>query len=450
MRVAMVAGTYRPEHCGVAHYTERLRAALDAYGISSVVLTTREAAREAEDYRVRGVVRGWRAPDLPPLVRAVVRAEHEGADVIHIQHAAGTYNFKRALFFLPPLLRAAGVRAPLVTTVHEYGWWEWEPRGVPSRVTEMLKAWGQRRGWWDREDGFLLTGSDALLTTNTHAEIAIVERLPWLASRLRRVPLATNLDTAPVNGNEAREETRSRHGWPPDAEVLAYFGFLHPVKGIETLLQAHREVLKSRPKARLLLIGGVESLALCAEEAAWYRNNLRTLIEDLGLEGCVEMTGYLPEGDASRLLSGADLGVLPFNEGVTLKSGALLTLFAHGLPVVATRPDPPEPALADGGQLRLVDRRDAPGLAATLLGLLDDEPERARLGEAGRAYTRNLSWPTIAERHVEAYESVLAGRRDGRSSGSVRQVGTLLARASRRVENSTDFGTGRFPDSEGG
>ena len=78
MRVAMVAGTYRPEHCGVAHYTERLRAALDAYGISSVVLTTREAAREAEDYRVRGVVRGWRAPDLPPLVRAVVRAEHEG------------------------------------------------------------------------------------------------------------------------------------------------------------------------------------------------------------------------------------------------------------------------------------------------------------------------------------------------------------------------------------
>ena len=57
-RVVMVAGTYRPEHCGVAHYTERLRAALDKHGISSVVLTTREAAREAGDSGVRGAVGG--------------------------------------------------------------------------------------------------------------------------------------------------------------------------------------------------------------------------------------------------------------------------------------------------------------------------------------------------------------------------------------------------------
>ena len=431
-RVVMVAGTYRPEYCGVAHYTERLRAALDKHGISSVVLTTREAAREAGDSGVSGAVGGWGTSELLPLVRAVVRAEHEGADVIHIQHAAGTYNFKRALFFLPPLLRAARVRVPLVTTVHEYGWWEWEPRGVPSRATEMLKQWGQHRGWWDREDGFLLTGSDALLTTNTHAETAIVERLPWLAPRLRRVPLAANVDVAQVTRERARDEARSRHGWPPDAEILAYFGFLHPVKGIETLLQVHREVLKSRPKARLLLIGGVESLALCAEEAAWYRNKLQVLVRDLGLEGRVEMTGYLLEEEASRLLLGSDIGVLPFNEGVTLKSGALLTLFAHGLPVVATRPDPPEPTLIDGGRLRLVDRRDAPGLAVTLLGLLADDPERARLGEAGRAYTRDLSWPKIAERHVEAYESVLARRQNASGSGSVRQVGTPPVSASRR------------------
>ena len=133
------------------------------------------------------------------------------------------------------------------------------------------------------------------------------------------------------------------------------------------------------------------------------------------------MTGYLPEEDVSRLLSGADVGVLPFNEGVTLKSGALLTLFAHGLPVVATRPEPPEPALTDGNLLRLVGRRDAPGLASALLGLLADAPGRARLGEAGRAYTRNLSWPTIAERHVEVYESVLEKRRSARNSAPVRR-----------------------------
>ena len=402
-RVVMVAGTHRPERCGVAHYVQRLRAALDERGVSSLVLTTRGAARESKDQRVKGVVRGWGMSDLPTLVWAVRRAE---PDVIHVQHAAGAYGFKRAVFFLPPLLHAAGCHAPLVTTVHEYGWWEWKPRGVPPGAIEALKTWGQRRGVWDREDGFLLTGSDVLLTTNTPVEAAIAERLPWLSSRLHRVPLVANVDNAPVGRDEARDEVRSRYGWPPDAEVVAYFGFLHPVKGIENLLKAHKEVLKSRPKARLLLIGGAESLAL-GDEADWYWNKLWALARELGLGATIELTGYVPEEEASRLLSGADVGVLPFNEGVTLKSGTLLALFTHGLPVVATRPDVPEPELAEGRLLRLVERRDVVGISAVLSELLADAPQRARLGEAGHIYTRSLSWSAIAERHEEVYEAVL-------------------------------------------
>ena len=126
------------------------------------------------------------------------------------------------------------------------------------------------------------------------------------------------------------------------------------------------------------------------------------------------MTGYMPDEEASRLLSGADVGVLTFNEGVTLKSGTLLALFAHGLPVVATRPDPPEPALADGRLLRLVERRDVAGISAVLSELLADAPQRARLGEAGRIYTRNLSWSAVAERHEEVYETVLEKEKSGR------------------------------------
>ena len=408
-RVAMVAGTYRPERCGVAHYTERLRSALGERGVSSLVLTTKEAARASKDPDVRGVVRGWELPDLPGLAWAVRGAvRDEGVDVVHVQHAAGTYDFKRAIFFLPPLLRAAGCHAPLVTTVHEYGWWEWKPRGVPKEVVEVFKAWGQRRGFWDRENGFLLTGSDALITTNYHAENAITERLPWLVPRLRRIPLVANVDVVPVNRAEAREELRSRYGWSCEAEIIAYFGFLHPVKGIENLLKAYRGVLEGRPQARLLLVGGVESLAL-GDEADWYWNKLRALVGELGLDGSVGMTGYVSEKEASRLLSGVDVGVLPFNDGVTLKSGTLLTLFAHGLPVVATRPDPPEPDLVDGQLVRLVEQRDAAGLSAVLSDLLEDSSMRTRLGAAGRAYAGNLSWPATAERHLEVYRSVLKG-----------------------------------------
>jgi polysaccharide biosynthesis protein PslF len=417
-RVVVVAGTYRPERCGVAHYVQRLRSALDERGVSSLVLTTKEAARDLGDPSVRGVVPGWRLADLPALARAVVRtAGDTRADVIHIQHAAGTYGFKRAVFFLPLLLRAAGCHMPLVTTVHEYAWWEWEPRFVPRCALEALKMWGQRRGLWDREDGFLLTGSDALLTTNAPIETAITARLPHLTPRLYHVPLVANVDVVPVEHGEARNGMRSRYGWSPDAEVIAFFGFLHPVKGIETLLEAFAKVLEGRSRARLLLIGGVESLALRWNEAAWYWDKLRTLVNELGLDGSVNMTGYVPGEEASRLLSGADVGVLPFNHGVTLKSGTLLALFAHGLPVIVTRSEEPEPELEDGRLAWLVERRDARGLAAALSQLLTDAPERARLTEAGQAYTRNLSWPVIAERHAEVYETVLRERvtRDSRT-----------------------------------
>jgi glycosyltransferase involved in cell wall biosynthesis len=387
----------------VAHYVQRLRSVLDERGVSSVVLTTKEAARASKDPRVKGVVRGWGPAYLPTLVRALRSVR---TDVIHIQHAAGTYGFKRAVFFLPPLLRAAGARAPLVTTVHEYDWWEWKPRFVPQTMLESLKEWGQRRGVWDREDGFLLTGSDALITTNAPIEATITERLPGLATRLHRAPLVANIDVAPADRSEARNEVRSRYGWPLKASVIAYFGFLHPVKGIENLLKAYKKVLEDHPRARLLLVGGAESLAL-GEEAAWYWNELHGLVSELGLNETVAMTGYVPEEEVSRLLSGADVGVLPFNHGVTLKSGTLLTLFAHGLPVVATRSDPPEPELADGRLVQLVERRDISGLAAALSGLLTNASQRARLVEAGHAYCRRLSWSVIAERHLEVYDAVL-------------------------------------------
>ncbi|WP_207955949.1 glycosyltransferase family protein [Rubrobacter marinus] len=126
------------------------------------------------------------------------------------------------------------------------------------------------------------------------------------------------------------------------------------------------------------------------------------------------MTGYVPEDEASRLLSGSDVGVLPFNQGVTLKSGTLLALLGHGLPTVVTRSDPPEPDLVGGGISRVVERRDVPGITGAVSGLLADAPERERLAERGRAYVRNLSWTATAERHAEVYERVLRDRKNGR------------------------------------
>src|SRR5689334_5362000 len=101
VRIALIAGTYAPDRCGVAHYTAHLRAALAQRGIESCVLTTHAAANVMDDPTVIGSVKAWDITNLRSLIRAI---HHTNADILHIQHAAGTYGFDRAIFLLPLLL----------------------------------------------------------------------------------------------------------------------------------------------------------------------------------------------------------------------------------------------------------------------------------------------------------------------------------------------------------
>ncbi len=399
-RIAIIAGTYKPKHCGVAHYTARWRNVLKQQGIESIVLTTHTAATEVNDSSVRGVVKDWRFADLISLVQAVHSID---ADILHIQHAAGTYGFERAIFFLPLLLKATGYSKLIVTTVHEYGWWEWQPKHLPPQFVEWLKMWGQSHSWWDREDGFLLTLSDAIITTNSEAEAVIHQRLPQLSQRVFSIPIAANVELTPINQTTARQQLRKICHWDLDTIVIVFFGFLHPVKGLETLLSAFQKVLTIHPQARLLLVGGVESLALRGEEAKRYWDQLHSLVRKLNLSNKVHFTGYLDAEAASKYIAGADIGVLPFNHGITMKSGSLLTLLAHNLPVIGTQHNTPLP---DGMKVQLVPPRNIDALADALCQLLNHPDQRSHLAEASRAFVEKLSWLSVARSHLEIYQQL--------------------------------------------
>ncbi|UBF26516.1 glycosyltransferase family 4 protein [Kovacikia minuta CCNUW1] len=470
MRVISIAGTYQPVRCGVAHYTAQLRHTLEPLGVQSWVLTTHAAAEAVGQPDVIGVVPDWSVSALMPLVRSLQTLP---ADLLHIQHAAGTYRFERAIFLLPLLLKLAGWRKPIVTTVHEYGWWEWQPQWIPSSLLEWLKQWGQAHHWWDREDGFLLTHSDAIITTNDEAETVLRSRLPAFNDRIHRIAIAPNIEVVPIDRAAARRSLLQKCNWNEDAEIIVFFGFLHPVKGLETLLPAFQQVVASRPQARLLLLGlrcthksiadsfsenlilhnldfslpvlnkprllrfqpiskveaeqgfqdlcsqisdlcvhgrllgGVESLALAGEQATHYWNQLHTLVADLNLQQAVHFTGYVAAETASRYLSGASIGVLPFNHGVTLKSGSLLVLLAHGLPVIATRATPPDSNLAEQPWLHFTAPRDINQLTAQLIELLHRQTNVPSIGANGRQFVQQFAWDAIAAAHLQIYQNML-------------------------------------------
>lgn len=399
-RIALIAGTYLPERCSVADYTMHLCANLREYGVESSVLTSYYAAEAAYDPNAIGIVHGWRLADLFTLVRAVLASK---AEVLHIQYTAKLYGFEPAILLLPMLLRMAGWRSPIVTTLHECEWQEWQPKNIFPPV-EWLK---QRKKFplWGGEDGFLLTHSDVVIATNTDTKKVLHNRLPQKKNSVFHIPIAANVEVASIDHTTARQLLRENCNWCKDSVVIVCFGFLHPGKGLETLLPAFKQVYLTQPQARLLILGGFESLGLSGEDAKKYLVQLQALVNELDLAQLVHFTDYVNAQSASHYLTGADIGVLPCDRPLTLNSSSLLTLLAHGLPVVATQSQ----TLPIGHPVRLIPPSDIAALASQLQQLLNNPDQRSELGKAGIVFGQNFTWHNIIREHLDIY-SYLASK----------------------------------------
>jgi glycosyltransferase involved in cell wall biosynthesis len=363
VRVGLLCGRHLPDQDGVADYTARLAAALMTYGVEPVLVGGAGGNGTV-------VAQRW---DLRGTVRAARQLRRLDLDVLHVQWAPSAYGFRGAVGLLPLLLRGT----PVVTTLHEYGWWAWPPQ-VPDRLWRLL----EQRGWADREGLLLTTRSRAVVATNeAHVRAQRSGRLPVV------VPLVANVEvSAPVTARTPG--------------LLVFFGFVHPVKGVRYLLEALAELRRQGRDLTLVVAGGFTSLALPQEQARAFRAELEQLAEGLP----VRFTGHLAAAEVSALLRAADLVVLPLTAGVTTRNGALLAAFAHGAPVVATAPDEPDPALVDGANVLLLpERRDGAALARAVARALDDPHLREQVAAGGERLAAGRSWDAVAQRHLELY-----------------------------------------------
>ena len=115
--------------------------------------------------------------------------------------------------------------------------------------------------------------------------------------------------------------------------------------------------------------------------------------EDVTLTGWVE--------DVRPYIAGAAVYVVPLRMGggTRLK---VLEAMAMGKPIVSTSLGCEGFDVADGRELRVADTVEA--FAATVLELLEDEPQRARLGRTARRFVEtHYGWETIVPRMEELY-----------------------------------------------
>lgn len=190
------------------------------------------------------------------------------------------------------------------------------------------------------------------------------------------------LDSAPVAGTLP---------WPDawnDALLIACTGNFIAYKGHRLLLHAFQEIVRSRPDARLVLIGeGPERAAL------------QHLAARLGIADSVLMPGV--REDVPALLRHCRIYVQP--SLVESFGIAAAEAMASRLPVVATKVGGLPELVADGETGFLVEPGDPYALAKAVLALAADPARAVEMGKAGRARVES---EFTLQRHVERTEAV--------------------------------------------
>lgn len=168
------------------------------------------------------------------------------------------------------------------------------------------------------------------------------------------------------------------------ARVVLYTGTLEINQGLDLLLDSFPAVLSAVPAARLVLVGGEQRQV----------DELRARAERLGIGSAVIFTGQRPLEDVPAFMRAADVLVSTRSRG----QNSPLKLYSYlkwGRPIVAT--DLYTHTQVLDAQTAWLTPVTPEGIAAGIVGVLDDPVRAAQLAQAARArYVERYSW----ERYV--------------------------------------------------
>ena len=162
---------------------------------------------------------------------------------------------------------------------------------------------------------------------------------------------------------------------------------LEPYRGYHTFMRALPQIMRSRPQARILIVGddGVSYGAKPSDGQKWkdiFLNEVRDLVD----MSRIHFLGHVPYQHFIPLLQLSTVHVYltyPF-----VLSWSLLEAMSAGCCIVASDTTPLHEAISDNDTGKLVDFFDAQALATRVGELLDNPQQRALFGTKARAFAQ--------------------------------------------------------------
>lgn len=259
------------------------------------------------------------------------------------------------------------------------------------------------------------------LTLSTHSK-ALKRALRGVYPRLDAVTTVTRADAETYRSQmrlpgvrlEAVPNSVPEPGLAPadgTGKWVVAAGRLAPVKRYDLLIRAFAKVSAERPDWRLRIYGGGAQHA-----------KLRALIDRLGLYNHIYLMGPANPLDP-EWAKGSIAAVTSSMESFGM---TIVEAMRCGLPVVSTDcPHGPAEIIDNGVDGRLVPTGDVDSIAAALLGLINDDELRQRMGRAALEGSARFDPSRVAGRYESLFTDLVAR---GRLRGTLHRArGNLLS-----------------------
>jgi glycosyltransferase involved in cell wall biosynthesis len=218
--------------------------------------------------------------------------------------------------------------------------------------------------------------------------------------KIRAIPPPVELVT-PTASDE--RSLKLKAGLDPGQRIIGMVARLAAEKGVEYLVEAMPDILKSFPTARVLYVGQYQNVI--GEQS--YINWLLPKIESLGDHWM--FLGILPPAELTAFYRQCDLTVLPSTNSTESFGIVQVESMCCGTPVVASDMPGVRQAVNMTGMGYLVPPADAKAIADGICEVLA-HPDRYR-GEAG-AVLNNFSSQHIAQEYEAVFLDVIKGNKN--------------------------------------
>jgi polysaccharide biosynthesis protein PslF len=346
-----------PTRCGLATFTSALGSTLESLGADVSLVRVLDTRGERSTSTLRSI--GELVASDPYSIERATTALNS-CDVAVIQHEYGLYGGRDGDDVVTII---DGLFVPSVAILHTV-----LQRPTPHQV-QVLNA--------------VIAGVDVAVVM-THGAAATLERLHELGD--------TPVQVIPHGAASSTYARTKRDGARP--RILTW-GLLGPGKGIEWVIDAMVGLKDLTPTPEYIVAGQTHPKVL-ANDGDGYRQSLMRRAEANGVATMVHFDNAYRDLDSlNRLISSADVVVLPYDSKDQATSGVLVDAVAAGRPVVATNFPHAVELLATGAGIT-VPHRDPAALCDALRRVISDPTVASTMAAEAHALGAGLSWEAVA------------------------------------------------------